>query len=104
SLLYAVHPIHTEAVANIKGRDEIMAMLLAVATLVFSIKYVKGNKISDLLIGAVIYFLALLSKENTITFLAVVPLTYYMFTNAGKKQYITGTVAYLVPALLFMFI
>ena len=29
SLLYLVHPIHVEAVANIKGRDEIMAMLFS---------------------------------------------------------------------------
>ena len=27
SLLFAVHPLHTEAVANIKGRDEIMALI-----------------------------------------------------------------------------
>ena len=27
ALLYIAHPIHTEAVANIKGRDEIMSML-----------------------------------------------------------------------------
>jgi tetratricopeptide (TPR) repeat protein len=104
ALLYAVHPIHTEAVANIKGRDEIIAMLLAIAALIFSVRYVKSDKISDLLIGAVIYCFALLSKENTITFLAIVPFTYYMFTDATKKQYITGIAAYLIPAVLFMFI
>ena len=31
ALLYILHPIHTEAVANIKGRDEIMAMLLSLS-------------------------------------------------------------------------
>lgn len=104
ALLYAVHPIHTEAVANIKGRDEIMAMLLAVAALIFSIKYVKENKLSDLLIGVAIYCLALLSKENTITFLAIVPLSYYIFTDANKKQYIIGIAAFVIPSVLFMFI
>lgn len=104
ALLYAAHPIHTEAVANIKGRDEIIAMLLSIAALIFSIKYVKTNKISDLLIGVVIYCLALLSKENSITFLAIVPLSYYFFTDASKKQFITGVAAYLIPALLFMVI
>jgi len=31
SLLYIAHPIHSEAVANIKGRDEIMALLRTVS-------------------------------------------------------------------------
>ena len=30
TLLYALHPIHTEAVANIKGRDEIMVFMGAI--------------------------------------------------------------------------
>lgn len=29
ALLFALHPLHTEVVANIKGRDEILALLLA---------------------------------------------------------------------------
>lgn len=33
AVLFALHPIHTEAVANIKGRDEIFAMLGATAAL-----------------------------------------------------------------------
>ena len=104
ALLYTVHPIHTEAVANIKGRDEIMAMLLSVTALIFSIRYIKSNKISQLLISVFIYCLALLSKENAITFLAIAPLTYYIFTDANKKQYIIGTAAFLVPAILFIVI
>jgi len=104
TFLYAVHPIHTEAVANIKGRDEIMAMLFSIAALIYSVKYIQNNKISDLLIGVLIFCLALLSKENSITFLAIVPMTYFFFTKADKKQYITGILAYLIPAILFMII
>ncbi len=104
TLLYTVHPIHTEAVANIKGRDEIMAMLLSVAALIYAVKYAKWNKITDLLIGSFIFCLALLSKENAITFLAIIPLCYYIFTNATKKQYAVGIASFLIPAVLFMVI
>src|ERR1019366_2674286 len=33
TLLYAAHPMHTEAVANIKGRDEVMCMLFSLLSL-----------------------------------------------------------------------
>ena len=33
ALLFAVHPIHTEVVANIKGRDEILALLGSLGSL-----------------------------------------------------------------------
>ena len=42
-LLYIAHPIHTEAVANIKGRDEIMSMLGAIIAVWASLKYKYTN-------------------------------------------------------------
>ena len=81
-----------------------MAMLFSIAACIFSIKYIRSNKITSLLTGAFFYSLALLSKENSITFLAIIPLTYYIFTDANKKQYIIGITAFLIPAVLFMYI
>ena len=33
ALIFLAHPLHTEAVANIKGRDELLALFLALAAL-----------------------------------------------------------------------
>lgn len=53
ALLYAVHPLHTEAVANVKGLDEILALLGALASLYAVLKIVvisdKKDKKSGLL-------------------------------------------------------
>ncbi len=38
-LVYVLHPVHTEVVANIKGRDEILALLLSMATLYGMLRY-----------------------------------------------------------------
>lgn len=102
TLLYAAHPLHTEAVANIKGRDEVMCMLLSLLTLLASIKYVKTQNIVHLIWGVAVYFVALLSKENAITFFAVIPLTYYFFTKAKTKDYVLTLGLYLVPIVLFL--
>ncbi|MFH0895620.1 MAG: DUF1736 domain-containing protein [Bacteroidota bacterium] len=91
--LFAAHPLHTEAIANIKGRDEIMSLLGSLGVLWFVLKYLESKKIINLLWALLIFFLALLSKENAITFLAVVPLVMYVFTESKWKDYavVTGT-------------
>ncbi|MFT4533779.1 MAG: hypothetical protein ACJA1A_000354 [Saprospiraceae bacterium] len=85
SLLYIAHPIHSEAVANIKGRDEIMALLFSLATLYGVLRYMDKKNIVWLISSCFLFFLALLSKENSITFLAVIPLTTYFFSDYKWK-------------------
>jgi len=104
ALLYAAHPLHTEAVANIKGRDEVMCMLFSLLSLLATIKYIKTQNIIHLVWGVLIYFIALLSKENAITFLAVIPLVYYFFTNAKTKDYALAVGTYIVPVAIFLLI
>jgi len=86
SLLFLFHPIHTEVVANIKGRDEIMTLLGSLGALWFTIKYFDTNKNYHLFLSGLCMFLGLLSKENTITFLAVIPITVYYFILPQKSS------------------
>ena len=86
ALLYLAHPIHTEAVANIKGRDEIMTFTLALGALYLSLRYIARPNWLYLLGSGVVFFLALLAKENAVTFIAVIPLTIYCFTKASWKD------------------
>ena len=48
AVLFILHPIHTEVVANIKGRDEILALLLSLGAFYFSYRYAVYRKIADL--------------------------------------------------------
>ncbi|MEI6124309.1 MAG: tetratricopeptide repeat protein [Bacteroidota bacterium] len=88
TLLFACHPLHTEVVANIKGRDEILCLLFSLVTLLSSIKYVQGNKIKWLIVSFVTFLFALLSKENAITFVAIIPLTIFFVYREKLKKYI----------------
>ena len=85
SLIFVVHPIHVEAVANIKGRDEIMALLFSLASLYAALRYMDKNSSYWLSFSSVFLFLGLLSKENAITFLAVIPVTIYFFNENNSK-------------------
>ncbi len=102
ALLFAAHPVHTEVVANIKGRDEILSLLGSLAALYFSLLAFRQKKFAFHLLAGLVFFLGLMSKENAITFLAVAPLTYYYFTRANARQVFVGTLPFLAGALLFL--
>ena len=86
TMLFAFHPIHTEVVANVKGRDEILTLLGSLAALWWSIKYIDSKKLYYLVLSGLALLCGLFSKENAIVFLAIVPLTLYYFTNAKWKE------------------
>ena len=101
AMLFAGHPIHTEVVANIKGRDEIMGLLFSLLALMAALKYVKTQNVIHLLWGISVFFLALLSKENAITYIAIIPLTFFFFTKATIKDYALVSV-YIIPIVVFL--
>ncbi len=85
AVIFLLHPIHVEAVANVKGRDEILSYLFSISSLYFAIKYIDNNKLLTLLFSGICYILGLLAKENTITFLFVIPFAAILFRPKNKK-------------------
>ncbi len=102
AVLFAVHPIHTEAVANIKGRDEILALLGSLGALYFAMKAFANKSWLPHLWGALCLLVGMLSKENAITFVAIIPLTLYFFTSAKMPDLFKATLPYLGVALVFI--
>jgi protein O-mannosyl-transferase len=86
TLLFALHPIHTEVVANIKSRDELLCFLFAITCLVSFIRYHAGGKLKYLLTGAILFFLSLLSKETSISLLAVIPVLFLLFKKENRQR------------------
>lgn len=105
SVLFLVHPIHTEAVANIKGRDEIFSLLFSIFTVIYLMKYIdKGRQAKHLIIGFLLFFFALLSKENSFTFIIIIPLTFYFFRKINLKDYAIILSPTAVASALFFFL
>ncbi len=94
ALLFAAHPLHTEVVANIKSRDEILGMLFAVAALLALLRYHDRGKTLALVLSAGFFLAAMLSKENAITMLVVAPLTLYFFTPFSRRRSWSGVIVF----------
>ncbi|MCR4856668.1 MAG: tetratricopeptide repeat protein [Bacteroidales bacterium] len=106
AVLFALHPIHTEAVANVKGRDEIFAMLGATTALWCSLQYVDTRKWWYLLLSLVAITFGLFSKENAITYLAVVPLSLFFYQSDNKKKidYLTTLLPLIIGSVFFVWV
>ncbi|MCC6723106.1 MAG: DUF1736 domain-containing protein, partial [Saprospiraceae bacterium] len=104
TLFFMAHPVHVEVVANIKSRDEIMMFGFATLSLWFLHKHITTNKLGALIASLLSYTLALFSKENAVTFVAIVPLMLYFFTKSDFKKIALTTLPYLLPAILFILV
>ena len=105
TLLFMAHPVHTEVVANIKSRDEILAFLnLSIAILLLLFAYKKPKtRYSHVLGGCVFFYLALLSKETAMTGLLLLPLFLFFSYQATIKQALIRTIPFAPVLLLFQF-
>ncbi len=102
ALIFVAHPIHTEVVANIKSRDEILSFLFATGSLLYVLKYaLDGNKRKDLILSLVCYLAATLSKETGLAMLGLVPLTLWFFTNQKPKRIASISALYLIPVAIY---
>jgi tetratricopeptide (TPR) repeat protein len=107
--LFLAHPIHTEVVANIKSRDELLAFLnLVIALLLFLRCYGpdRGRRAWNrrLILPALLFFyLALLSKETALAGLLIAPLALYFASDEGAARCLLRTLPWLAVALVFQF-
>lgn len=99
-LFFAVHPLHVEVVANIKGRDQVLGLMAVAGATLMSFRFFKGDRLSLIWMGG-LFFLGLLAKESVITFLPIVPLIHYFFKEKQLKKVLPVFVALLVPAILW---
>jgi Flp pilus assembly protein TadD len=101
-VIFAAHPIHTEVVAYIKSRDEVMSLFFLLIAFLMFFRWLKSLNITYLAIAAVTYFFALISKEGVVTMLAVFPVMGWYFTNASMRNRLAGSLIMVIPAVLYL--
>lgn len=100
TLIFTVHPIHTEVVANIKGFEEILALLFSILVIFIALDNYKKNL--NIFLIALFFFLALLSKENSITLSLILPLTIYIFHNTKIKDIFKVFLVLSIPTIIYI--
>ncbi|MBL7950901.1 MAG: tetratricopeptide repeat protein [Flavobacteriales bacterium] len=111
TLLFTVHPVHTEVIANIKGRDELLSLIFLLLTLHHALLHQRWRerqlepaaesrskrrerersgaanegRWSHVWAG-LSFCLALLAKENGLAFVLILPVSLYFLTHATIVQ------------------
>ncbi len=102
-VLFIAHPIHTEVVANIKSRDEILSLFFVLLSLYNYAKWFERENWKTLVAGGLSFFAALLSKEGAITALAVFPLIgWTFFQKSLSRSFKSSAWAFIVVALFIL--
>jgi protein O-mannosyl-transferase len=104
ALLFALHPIHTETVANVKSRDDLLCFFFAFLSMNLFVAYLDKGKAKLLLAGVLSLFLSLMSKETAVTFLVIVPLVFFFYRNENKKRRIRITAGAALAVIVFLVI
>lgn len=102
AMIFAVHPVHTEVVANIKSTDEMLCFLFAFLALLQFVGYATSGSTAKLLLAAFCYFLSLLSKETAVTLVVIVPLMAMVAARENKRRIWIATAIGWVMAAAFV--
>ncbi len=101
-LLFATHPIHTEAVANIKSRDELLCLFFCLGALYSWLRAQEQPAGRWWAMALVSYLLGLLSKESAVAFWPVFPLAAWFFRHKTVRQSLFSSLPLLVPVVVFL--
>ena len=103
TLLFLAHPIHTEVVANIKSRDEILAFLNLMLGIFILLKAHQRPTTNFKLVflSCVFFYFALLSKESAMTGLLIAPMVLFFSYNLTIKQALLKTIPFALMILIF---
>jgi len=105
TLLFMAHPVHTEVVASLKNRDELISFLCGLGGLHFFLRFADKKKIIYVFAALILFIIGYLSKSSIIPFVAIYPLVLYFFTDMKPKNFIwifgmifvAGLLSYYIP-------
>jgi tetratricopeptide (TPR) repeat protein len=83
--LFAAHPIHTEVVASLKNRETLLSFLFSLVAVRMFLKWYDARKAWPAVAGVFAFALAFLSKQDAVTFVAVIPLALYYYSSQQIK-------------------
>ena len=104
ALLFVVHPVHTEAVANIKGRDEVLALLLVFIAWWIAVRRERPLNAAGMAAVGVLLFLATMSKESAIVWCVLVPLSLLCFGGGRRFRLLHVGVPMIAGGVLFLIV
>lgn len=99
-MVFATHPVNTEVVANIKGRDDLLSLLFGLWAWLQLLHWSAHSTAWKWALPSILFFLALLAKETALVFLGIIPIAIFL---SGKPAKFIASVSVIlfIPTLVF---
>ncbi|HKZ65314.1 MAG TPA: glycosyltransferase family 39 protein, partial [Chitinophagaceae bacterium] len=104
TLIFVVHPIHTEVVANIKSCDEQLALLFGLAAFYSVFKWWDTKQILWTIASFILFLLACFAKEISVVLILLIPLALLFFRESHAKELWKYAIPLLVAGAVFLFL
>ena len=100
SLLFIVHPVHSEVVASIKNRDEILAFFFAMLSGLMIFKYLKKESWYFLLLSFLFFAAGMLSKKSIYPLVVIYPFAILLLKTISRKNLLLVVLSLVIPGAL----
>jgi len=102
TVFFISHPIHTEVVANIKSVDDILVLCFGLGSALLFFNYMENGKKLKLILAMALLWLGFLSKESTVLFLGIIPLSLWLYRDMKLFEAIKKCWWTIPPFLIFL--
>jgi tetratricopeptide (TPR) repeat protein len=103
TLIFILHPLHTEVVSNIKSRDELLMFLFMLLSIKHYINFETTRKIWYIGYASLFALLSILSKKNGFALLGILPVIMY-YKGFNWKRIVIPILSFVVIFVVFKFI
>lgn len=106
SVLYAIHPMHVNAVSWIVGRNDLLLALFGLLSFLAFIKFSITKSKRFLILSLISYFFAMLTKESGILIPIIFIIYTFFFDDKNKvelKNYFLFII-YIYPVIIYIFL
>lgn len=100
SIIFLVHPVLSQAISWIPGRNDSLLAVFILSTFIFFISYLKNEKISSLGWCVVFFALAIFTKESALFVLPV--MFFYSFLFHKETRFSLGNLYFAIGALVII--
>ncbi|MEW6535665.1 MAG: hypothetical protein AB1454_08570 [Candidatus Auribacterota bacterium] len=100
--VFLVHPLQTEAVSWLSGRGNMLYCLFGIITLIFSVRFIRTNRLHGYFLSLLFFIPALFSKEMAMNLIPLTILIIIYDRRVFQKKSILLLISMSIIALLYM--
>jgi protein O-mannosyl-transferase len=101
AILFLVHPLITQAVAWVPGRNDTLLAIFVLASFLSWLKFLKSGSSRDMVLHLLFYLLALFTKENAIALPFLIAFYSSVLMRTPLKKYFISGIAWVLITFLW---